>query len=180
MFTKTTLAIADSEKLIEENDLSGQSVEYYLAQYIMVCLNAEIQTTIFSKLKEIADSLPAKSLNEYINNASSRLIRSFNKKELSGFLSSFGEEYKRHFNSLLVGKERDVTLYGELVDARHNVAHGSGSNKTFREIKEGVASAEIVIKAFIDTFNLIIKNSVNDLRGVSLIEDSECLSRCVQ
>lgn len=179
MFTKTSLAIADSEKLITENDLRGQTVEYYLAQYIMVCLNAEIQTTIFMKLKEISESLPAKSLNEYINNASGRLIRSFNKKELSGFLGSFGKEYKTHFNSLLAGKERDVTLYGELVDARHNVTHGSGSNKTFREIKKGVEASEIIINAFLETFNIIIQDSVNDLGNMSNIEDSECLSRCL-
>ncbi len=75
--------------------------------------------------------------------SSKKILRSVKKSELAGFVGGFGSEAKQFLNDNV--DERDVSIYNNAVDNRHNVAHGPGSRTTFRELEEAIEIAKKLI-----------------------------------
>ncbi|MBM9519007.1 hypothetical protein JWG39_04150 [Desulforhopalus vacuolatus] len=68
-------------------------------------------------------------------------------------MAQFGDEMKNKFNEKLKGFEPEVTLFGDIVKARHKVAHSGGVHKSFKEVSKGINAAEIIIKAMKETLH---------------------------
>ena len=67
----------------------------------------------------------------FIKSCLNTIFRSIKSSEIAGLLNKFGTARKQRFRELM--DERAETAYNNIVENRHNTAHGSGSNLTFQE-----------------------------------------------
>jgi len=118
-------------------------IEAYLTQHALVVMCADIQQELYSILENRANMACDEELKNFSISAGKKVLRSIGKSELSGFVSNFSNEAKIFLNAH--ANDREVTLYNSAVSNRHDVAHKSGSNVTFRELKDIVIAAEKIL-----------------------------------
>jgi len=148
MFARTETALEESERFLTDNQLMGNPVEAYLSQYLLISLCAEIQQAIYSTVAtHFSKSDASHKLDDYVSNSSKKILRSFEKNEIAGYLDHFGTATKDAFNEALTGCDQQIELYSGIVKSRHSVAHDGGCKKSFREIKAGLLAAEMIVNA---------------------------------
>ena len=141
---KTKLTIEDCEKHLKKSSAFGTAIESYLTQYILVVMCAEMQQEIYRFIDRKASILP-EDIRAFISVAGKKLFRSLKKEEIAGFLGNFGSAVRDSLN--LSVDDRDVTIYNNVVSGRHNVAHVSGSQITFNELKQATECASRILRA---------------------------------
>ncbi len=142
---RTTAIIEDCESFVSNPEFMGSPIESYLVQHALVVLCAEIQQDIYEIVRERAARADDQQLASFVSNAAQRVLRSVGKSELAGFVGYFGQEEKKKFNALL--DEAEVTKYNNAVNNRHDIAHRSGVQVTFSELKEAVSAASNILQA---------------------------------
>jgi hypothetical protein len=65
-------------------------------------------------------------------------------------LGNFGDEFKTTFNQLV--SETDVSLYSNVIIARHGVGRRQGSNITLADIDKGINAGEKILAALRNCF----------------------------
>lgn len=78
--------------------------------------------------------------------SSRRYIKSANFQRIVEILGCFGEDAKRKFDESL--NERDITIFGNAVRERHEVAHKYGTDISFNDLKEAVAAGVRIMESF--------------------------------
>ena len=151
-------AFEDCKRHIDENKLSGTPIEFFLTQYLLVLLCANVQEEITKiSIGAIKHSPECGYLEKYVTESIGKLFRSVAKTELSGLLGHFSEEVKKDFNSRL--NERDVSFYSNAISARHEVAHKSGTSISFGDIEKGINGAKKIIDAYESSLQKIHKKT---------------------
>ena len=143
---RTKTIISECEKVTENSILSNTPIESYIVQHALVVLCAEIQQEIYSIVRHRTQLLNDQQMARFINEVASRVLRSVEKGELAGFAKNFGLEEKDKFNRLV--DDKIVTTYNNAVSNRHNIAHKTGVQVTFTELKNAVSAAQEVLGAF--------------------------------
>lgn len=147
---RTKLALDNCRSHLVEANSEGTEIEAYLAQHILVIMCAEIQQELYATL-ELRLNLSADSnITNFALVAGKKILRSIGKGEVVGFVNNFGGAAKNYMNDNL--SDREVALYNNAVSNRHDVAHSSGSNITFRELDDILDAAS----KFIDVFKVAI------------------------
>jgi len=130
---RTEALIEDCERHLRESQAFGTEIESYLTQHILVILCNEIQEQIY----EIAGNRGAAGgdipLASYTLGSSKRILRGPKMSELKGFVGLFSETAKAEFETCLT--ESEVTIYNNAVKMRDDVAHHSGAQITFAELR---------------------------------------------
>lgn len=162
LFSRTEMVIEDADRLIRECSLSGDPTEAYLAQYALICLCADMQQAVYSKVREHSVSISADGFRHYVDNSLGKGLQSVKKGDIAGFLGKFGSDVKESFNDLLAEKDREVESYNAAVDARHKVAHVQAITKSFGDIKDALAAAKLIFAA-VDT---VLKQKFPGTQGV--------------
>ena len=144
---RTLSAFEECRNHIEEKQLTGTPIEFFLTQYLLVLLSADMQEEISRiSIGTITRSPESHHLEKFVTESIGKLLRSVGKSELAGLLGHFGEEVKIDFNSRL--DEVDVSLYSNVITARHKVAHKNGSEISFIDLEKGISSAVRIIAAY--------------------------------
>jgi hypothetical protein len=133
----------------------GSEVDSYLTQHILVILCAEIEQEFHCVLESRVNKAHDTELKNFALATGKKVLRSIGKSEIAGFVAHFGIEAKEYLNNNV--NEREITLYNNAVSCRHNVAHSTGSNITFRELGDILSAA----KNFIDVFEKAISLNRN-------------------
>lgn len=102
----------------------------------------------YSEMEEQVSSIIRNHFNKYthtsvscfINNTMNNMIGRISKSDISKLIDTFGREFKRKFNTSI--DDRTVTIYSNIITARHNIGHKDGSQITMAEIRNGIDSAE--------------------------------------
>lgn len=144
---RTSTVIEDCEAIVMNSAVTGSPIESYLVQHALVVLCAEMQQEIYKIVRQRADQTNDQQLSNFISKAAGRVLRSVGKTELAGFVGLFGQNEKEKFNQLL--NETAVTKYNNAVNNRHDVAHKSGVQVTFSELKEAVVAASGILQAIV-------------------------------
>lgn len=147
---RTRLALDNCRSHLLESDGEAAEIEAYLAQHILVIMCAEVQQELYIALEVRLGQSTDRNITNFAMAAGKKILRSIGKSEVVGFVSNFGSAAKDYMNENL--SDREVTLYNNAVSNRHDVAHNSGSNITFRELDDILIAA---IK-FIDVFERAI------------------------
>jgi hypothetical protein len=142
---KTQLAIDSCRQHLESSQAWGTDIESYLSQHILVVLCADIQQVLYTVLEERADAAKDIELKHFAVTTGKRVLRSVGKGEIANFVGFFGEEAKAYLNTNI--DDREVTLYNNAVSSRHDIAHKTGSNITFRELSDILEAAKKIINA---------------------------------
>ncbi|WNL39611.1 hypothetical protein RN346_03395 [Halomonas sp. PAMB 3232] len=142
---RTRLAVDNCRSHLEESNSWGTEIEAYLTQHILVIMCAEIQQELYLILENRAEEASDEELKAFAVATGKKVLRSVGKTEIANFVGNFGSSAKNHLNSNL--DDREVTLYSNAISNRHDVAHSSGSNITFRELENILTPASKLIDA---------------------------------
>jgi hypothetical protein len=146
--TRAALAIIETQVAALNLDSFTQSC---LAQYLAVTFYAEmeerISEVITNQLQKFTNSL----IGRFLTANMEKIIRRTPKSDIVDLLGNLGEEFKIAFNKLVT--ETDVSLYSNLITARHGVGHRRGSNVTVSDIRYGIAAGEKILMALDSCFN---------------------------
>lgn len=133
LLNRTQTVIDDCEVFLKNHNGLGSPVEAYLVQHALVVLCADVQQEIYKLVQDRANQLTDKQVSAFVGTVSKRVLRSVRKDELATFVSFFGAAERDKFNSLL--DDAEVTRYNNAVSNRHDVAHKTGVQITFGELK---------------------------------------------
>lgn len=149
---RTRTVIDDCEEFIGSSNVMGGPIESYLVQHALVILCAEVQQEVYGIVRTRATSLNDHQIESFVSIAATRVLRSVKKDELSGFVGYFGKTVKKKFNDLV--DDREVTTYDNAVRNRHDVAHKTGVQVTFSELKLALAAAENILIAVAESIDV--------------------------
>lgn len=142
---RTRLAVDNCHAHLDDSGCWGTEIESYLTQHVLVIMCAEIQQELYSVLEVRAGEASDQELKSFAVATGKKVLRSVGKKEIATFVGHFGKDAKAFLNQIV--DEREVTLYNNAISNRHDIAHKSGSNITFRELEEILKSASNLIDA---------------------------------
>ena len=142
---RTNAAIEDCERHLATSGATGTEIESYLTQHILVLLCADMQQEIYQIAEERSRTANDTGLANYVSMSCRRILRSVRKDEIAVFVGMFGMDAKDRLNELV--EDSEVTLYNNAVSNRHDVAHRSGAQITFRELKNTAIVAEKLLDA---------------------------------
>jgi hypothetical protein len=145
LMLRTKTAIADCESHLKSTNSYGTEIESYLTQHLLVIFCAEIQQEIYKIVDERSDVSNDEGLRVFVRSSGRRTLRSVGKAEIANFLELFGAQAKEKFNSLL--DDKDITVYNNAVQNRHDVAHRHGVQISFEEVKDALAAANKILEA---------------------------------
>ena len=109
----------------------GSQIEAFLTQQLLVIICAEIEKAIKEMIIAQARDRCSDDFQAFIKSCLNAIFRSSKSSEIAGLLNRFGTARKQRFLELM--DEGAKNAYDSIVVNRHNTAHGSGSNLTFRE-----------------------------------------------
>jgi hypothetical protein len=146
MLIRTSALVEDCKNHLVESDASGTEIESYLTQFILIVLCADIQQTLYSIVETHATKSNDKKFANFANASKERLLRSVGKGDVAKFAGLFGAATESIFNENL--DEKEISAYGAAVNNRHDVAHKSGVNVTFKEVTNALKIAIKMLEAF--------------------------------
>lgn len=144
-FLRTKASIEDCKTHLDKCEGYGTPIESYLTQYLAVVLCADMEQAIYSVVKARCDVVADKELSSFAEIACNRLLRSFKKNEVAGFVGHFGQHCKEALNDAI--DEKSVAEYDNAVTSRNLVAHSHGGSLTFQELEAAVRAAENIVDA---------------------------------
>lgn len=115
-----------------------------MTQHLLVLLAADMEQAIKECIKLKAKLGTNESIIEYVDSTLRRVIQGIQKESIAGIVGYFGVEAKKRFDEYLADKEQEVNRYGNAIRRRNNVAHSSGTQVTFGELKLAVKAAETI------------------------------------
>ncbi|MEM9400679.1 MAG: hypothetical protein AAF984_10765 [Verrucomicrobiota bacterium] len=154
LLLRTQLAFDNCQEHLNTSGAWGTEIESYLTQHVLVILCADVQQEIYRTVEKRAETADDAALQNYAIATCKRVLRSIGKGEVSGFVGNFGPEAKEYLNSNM--EDQEVTIYNNAVSGRHDVAHSTGANVTFRELEEAIGVARKMICVVSDAISLNI------------------------
>jgi hypothetical protein len=142
---KTHSAIDTCKVHLDSCGASGTEIESFLTQHVLVVLCADVQQEIYSILEARLNEVSDTELKNFSLTTGKKVFRSIGKKEISGFLGHFSPKAKAYLDKNI--SDQDVALYNSAVSRRHDVAHKTGTNITFRELSAILISAGNILTA---------------------------------
>jgi len=139
LLLRTQLAFDNCKEHLETCDAWGTEIESYLTQHVLVIMCADVQQELYTALEKRAEKAGDIALKDYAVATCKRVLRSIGKGEVAGFVGYFGSDAKDCLNTNI--NDVEVQLYNNAVSGRHDVAHKSGSNITFRELSGAMDAA---------------------------------------
>lgn len=130
------------EEAIRNGELPGPT-QSFLAQYIAVVLYSEMEEQVSEIISNYLEVFTDHTIATFITNSMADLIKRIPKSDISKLISRFGDEFKARFNDVV--EDRRVSLYSNVINARHEIGHRRGSNITVSEVREGHAAANHIL-----------------------------------
>lgn len=132
---RVELTIRVCQEHLDSTSSYGSQIEAFLTQQLLVIICAEIE----KKIKEMI------SAQHSIKSRPKARFHCMKSSQLAKILKKFGTARKQRFLELM--DENAKNAYDSIVVNRHNTAHGSGSNLTFREAVESYRAGLSVIES---------------------------------
>ena len=120
-------------------------IENFLTQHLLIITCAEIEKAIKEMIIAQARDRCSDDFQTFIQSCLNATFRGMQSSEIAGLLKRFGTARKQRFLELV--DKRASAKYDNIVVNRHNIAHGSGSNLTFREAVEFYSRGLSVIES---------------------------------
>ena len=89
----------------------------------------------------------------FANRSAKDVSRYFNIGDIKGIVGRFGEDYKKSFNDLVIDKPPHQS-WDNIYNNRQAVAHGSGAQMSFGDLKMDYANSIQVLEALAAALSL--------------------------
>lgn len=138
-------------KIVEEAVRGGAlpgPTQSFLAQYIAVVLYSEMEEKVSDIVKCHLEQFTDQAVANFVTNSLADLLKRIPKSDISKLTARFGDDFKTRFNDAV--EERRVSLYSNVISARHEIGHRRGSNITVSEVREGHTAANHILDVLKD------------------------------
>lgn len=142
---RTRLALEDIKEFVDEKAVEP-AILSYMAQYVVVCFYSEMESRISEILKTRMQTADDPKLTQFLQNCSSRVIRTIRKNEIAEVLKFFGNDIVQEFDGII--SESEITFYSNAINGRHSVAHGGGATVTIQDMEKAVDAGDKILDAF--------------------------------
>lgn len=143
LLLRTQFAFDNCKGHLDTSNAWGSEIESYLTQHVLVIMCADVQQEIYGVVEQRAGMADDADLMNYAVATCKRVLRSIGKSEIAGFIGHFSADAKKYLNDNI--NDAEVTIYSNAVSGRHNIAHGTGANITFRELEDAISVARKLI-----------------------------------
>jgi hypothetical protein len=149
---KLTRTRTSYELVIQELGTSRRDpfIESCLAQYLAVTFYSEMEERvseiIASHLKKFTDS----RIGQYLAVNMDGMIRRTPKSNMAKFVGSLDEGFRTKFDSQI--NERQISVYSNIIQARHSIGHKQGSPIDLSEIPVAIDAADAILAALDNCF----------------------------
>ena len=140
--------LTDCESLLSSANAFGTEIENLLTQSLLVVIYAEFEQKINNILKDKCLSIKDDSIKKFFESSVGEVFRSMKSTDMGDFLGRFGATYKENYRQQIKNNQKAETSYGSILTNRHNVAHGKGTNASFREVKQYYEEGHVLLDFF--------------------------------
>lgn len=125
-------------------------------KFIENCLTQHLAVVFYSEMEERLAEIIELKLTKFTSGALGRfllsnmegIIRRTRKSDITSLVLMLNEEAKAKFDMAI--HSNDVSVYSNVITARHNIGHKQGAQITLRELDQGIAAAEKILAAVDD------------------------------
>lgn len=139
---RTAAILEIVEAAAEAGALPGPT-QSFLAQYLAVVLYSEMEEQVAEIVRSHLEKFTHESVATFVAASLADLIKRLPKSDIAKLAARFGDTFKARFNSSL--EDSKVTLYSNVVAARHEIGHRRGSNITIPEVRQGHDAANHIL-----------------------------------
>lgn len=130
---------------LDKSEAWGSEVESYLTRYLLVLMCASFE----EEIKRLAIDRSIRSNDNgvvaFVTSAVGQVFRSVRTSEIAGLLGRFGLSAKESFQKEMQSSPRAETFFNNIVVNRHDTAHSSGANISFRELVQFYEEGHVVL-----------------------------------
>jgi len=120
-------------------------IESCLAQYLAVIFYAEMEERVTEIISSHLKRFTGSRIGQFLTANMDHMIGRVPKSDMARLLGLLGEEFKQKFNGLI--EEREVSIYSNIIQARHNIGHKHGSEIEISEIMPAIEAADKILSA---------------------------------
>ena len=134
----------------------GTEVESYLTNSLLITIYAEFEGRIKTIINTFLNSNFSSKYNgsffiPYVEN----LVRRLKTSELSeNILSKLGPDFVKNFKQKINNNQHCESAYNNIIINRNKIAHGEGSNITFRELEESYPKSLVILEFLDETIKI--------------------------
>lgn len=144
-------ALEHCERHLDLTKSFGTEIESLITSSLLVLICAEFEQRVKAIIEERCNFIPDGALREFVGSCVDAVFRSVRSSEIAGLLNRFGRDYGEAFKEKTDANPKAVTLYNNIVTNRNTVAHSTGGNMTFAEIKSSYGEGHVVLDFFRET-----------------------------
>lgn len=116
----------------------------FLAQYLAVVLYSEMEERVAEIVKAHLEKYTHEAVATFVSTSMADVIKRLPKSDIAKLTARFGEAFKSKFNGSV--EEHKVTIYSNVIAARHEIGHRRGSNITISEVRAGHEAANHLLE----------------------------------
>lgn len=152
-FAKLDRLIAECEQHLREKGVGGTEIESYFVQFLLTRICAEYETRIALLVHRRCSRMRDAHVKQFAARSAKDASKYFGIGDLKGILGRFGDDYKTTFHDLVIGKPSHAS-WDNIYTNRHAVAHGSGAQMSFGDLKKDYTNSLLVLDALVTALNL--------------------------
>lgn len=146
-FTRAEAAIESCAAHLTTSGAAGTEIEAFLTRYLAVLIYSVFQGQCESIIEARAAAIVDRHGAFYVRASRENVFRGMKIGDLAKYLGKFSPDCQAAFEASVTNTPAHVA-YDNILNSRHITAHDTGTNMTFRELKEAFESAKDVIAAF--------------------------------
>ena len=131
---------------LEVTDSFDTTIETLLTSALLVRIYAEFEQQIQAAIAEKRDSIADSGLRTVF--VALTRFRGIRFRNLSDLFAGLGEQYRADWVARQAENPRAVTLYGLIVEQRHQTAHSADAIGSFQEVRDWYEGGHIVLDFF--------------------------------
>ena len=122
----------------------GKFIESCLAQYLAVIFYAEMEERVAETISMHLKRFTGSRIGQFLTKNMEGMIGRTPKSDIGKLVGQMGDEFKAKFNEEI--SDRQVTIYSNIIQARHNVGHKHGSDIDISEIAQALDAADRILE----------------------------------
>ncbi|MFZ0247023.1 HEPN domain-containing protein [Candidatus Binatus sp.] len=138
--------------LVATNSVSTH-VESYLVQFLLTRICAEYETRIKVLIQRRCTRVTDGYVRHFAERSAKDVSKNFNIGDLKGVLARFGDDYKQGFHDSVMLTPAHIA-WDNIYANRQAVAHGSGAQMTFKELKTAYEDSLGVLDSLMQALEL--------------------------
>jgi hypothetical protein len=152
-FARLDVLITDCERHLDTTGTKGTEIESYFVQFLLTRICAEYETRIAILVQRRCSRMRDAHVKKFASRSAKDACKYFKIGEIKGILGRFGDDYKQTFHDQVMDKPPHVA-WDNIYTNRQAVAHGSGAQMSFRDLKNDYRDSLVVLDSVSAALNL--------------------------